>query len=110
MQNLHDENKNRIRENSFTMTKVPPQLILYLFGHAQYACQKNQFTREYERKKLEKLPLMRWYFMIFQRRPDLYQPEKGFEKMVLSKVMCTEISKWYVSYRLIISEKTYLQI
>ena len=100
MQNLHDENKNRIRENSLTMTKVPPQ----------YACQKNQFTREYERKKLEKLPLMRWYLMIFQRRPDLYQPEKGFEKMVLSKVMCTEISKWYVSYRLIISEKTYLQI
>ena len=53
MQNLHDENKNRIRENSLTMTKVPPQLILYLFGHAQYACQKNQFTRDYERKKLE---------------------------------------------------------
>ena len=53
MQNLHDENKNRIRENSLTMTKVPPQLILCLFGHAQYACQKNQFTRDYERKKLE---------------------------------------------------------
>ena len=53
---------------------------------------------------------MRWYFMIFQRRPDLYQPEKGFEKMVLFKVMCTEISKWYVSYRKIISEKTYRQV